>query len=196
MVLSEFQVFARLVVKNYISKLEGNTIRLVGEYELQRSLGKGSEGAVRVAVHRRTGEKKAIKIFDKSSGINLEHLENEIASLRKLNHQNIVKLEEVIENESQLYFVMELCNGGSLAEHVAIAPFSIPVTRGFFKQILEGLNYCHECGIVHRDLKLENILLDNDGINLKICDFGHSTIVFSDWDYVQSAIVGRFLSGR
>ena len=186
----EFGVLARIITKNYVLKSEGNKIRLVGDYELQRVLGKGSEGYVRVAVHRQTGERKAIKIFEKTKQINLEHLENEIASLRKLNHPNIVKLEEVIENESQLYFVMELCSGGSLAEHVAIAPFSIPVTRGFFKQILSGLKYCHDCGIVHRDLKLENILLDNDGINLKICDFGHSTVIITDWDYVQSAIVG------
>ena len=187
---NEFEVLAKIITKNYILKSEGNKIRLVGEYELQRVLGKGSEGYVRVAVHRRTGERKAIKIFEKSKEINLEHLKNEIASLRKLNHPNIVKLEEVIENESQLYFVMELCSGGSLAEHVSIEPFSIPVARGFFKQILNGLKYCHDCGIVHRDLKLENILLDNDGINLKICDFGHSTVIVTDWDFVQSAIVG------
>ncbi|BFU20602.1 protein kinase domain containing protein [Entamoeba histolytica] len=188
--IAEFSLLANLITKNYKMKAEGNDIRLVGRYELQRKLGEGSEGCVRLGVNRRTGEKKAIKIFYKSRGINLEHLENEIASLRKLNHPNIVKLEEVIENDEQLYFVMELCLGGSLAEHVAISPFSIPVARNFFKQLLSGVKYCHDNGVIHRDLKLENLILDRDGINLKICDFGHSVVVVSDWDFVESAVVG------
>ncbi|ELP89168.1 hypothetical protein EIN_485600 [Entamoeba invadens IP1] len=187
---AEFSFLANMIMKNYRLKAEGNSIRLVGDYELQRKLGEGSEGCVRLAINRRTGEKKAIKIFNKNSQINLEHLENEISSLRKLNHPNIVRLDEVIENDDQLYFVMELCPGGSLAEHIAIAPFSIPVARNFFKQLLSGVKYCHDNGIVHRDLKLENLILDRDGINLKICDFGHSSFIVTDWDFVQSNVVG------
>ncbi|KAL7712037.1 non-specific serine/threonine protein kinase [Entamoeba marina] len=173
----EFMPLADLIIRNYQAKMQTSDNNYVGEYELRRKLGEGSEGCVRLAVNRRTGERKA-------------HLENEISAMRKLNHVNIVHLEEVLEGDDMLYFVMELCPGGSLADHVAIAPFSLPVARYFFKQLLAGVQYCHAQGVVHRDLKLENLILDRSGVHMKICDFGHSSLVFTDWDYVQSAVVG------
>ena len=187
---SEFLPLANLIVQNYRIKNEGIDVVFVGNYELRRKLGEGSEGCVRLAVNCLTGEKKAVKMFSKSKAINMEHLRNEITALRKLNHENIVRLEDVIESSDMIYFVEELCPGGSLAEHVSIAPFTQPVARNFFKQLLSGVKYCHDNGVIHRDLKLENLILNREGTVLKICDFGHSSVIMTDWDYVQSAMVG------
>lgn len=136
------------------------------------------------------GHRKAIKIVNKGDAADMSRLDVEIKAMTLLRHKHIVSLDEVIETENQVYFIMELLEGGSLAEHAQIEPFKNDVARRFFYQILHGVYYCHSHHVYHRDLKLENVLLAADGFTVKVCDFGHAGISVGDWDIFSTSLVG------
>jgi hypothetical protein len=106
-----------------------------------------------------------------------------------LQHKHIVSLYEVLESEDNVFFVMELCGGGSLYEYMGNKPLSEDTARYYFSQIIEGVSYSHAMGVVHRDLKLDNLLLDNNA-NIKITDFGHAGIFQKGWDLFCTPTVG------
>ena len=120
----------------------------------------------------------------------MSRLDVEIKAMTLLRHKHIVSLDEVLETENQVFFVMELLEGGNLAEHAAIEPFKNDVARRFFYQILHGVYYCHSHHVYHRDLKLENVLLASDGFTVKVCDFGHAGISAGDWDIFSTSLIG------
>ncbi len=102
-------------------------------------------------------------------------LEAEIAIMKKMNHRNIVKLFEVIDDPgyNKLFIVMENIAGGAISAMLKDNR-SIPLDKcwKYFRDLMHGLEYCHEvAGIIHRDIKPENLLVDEDG-TLKIVDFG------------------------
>lgn len=148
------------------------TLRGCG-YELDRTIGTGGFGKVKLATHLHTGEKVAVKIMDKAKlGKDLPRVKLEISALKALSHPNICKLYQVIESESHCYVVMEYCSGGELFDHIVDkSRLSEMESRMFFRQIISAVSYLHESGYAHRDLKPENILLDKEQ-NLKIIDFG------------------------
>eukprot|EP01105_Mastigella_eilhardi_P021404 TRINITY_DN517_c2_g1_i4.p1 TRINITY_DN517_c2_g1~~TRINITY_DN517_c2_g1_i4.p1 ORF type:complete len:1083 (-),score=286.85 TRINITY_DN517_c2_g1_i4:2433-5441(-) len=106
--------------------------------------------------------------------------------MKLLQHPNIVVLEEVMETPENVFFVMELCEGGNLAEHVAIEPLHRSTAKYFFTQLAKCVQYCHQRGVCHRDLKLENLCLDSEGKNVKVCDFGHAGIFMKGFDFFTS----------
>jgi len=96
-----------------------------------------------------------------------------------MNHDNIVKLIEAFETDSHVYLVMEDVSGGSLHSYLKEMinkQLEEEEARRIFKQIMIALKYCHSKCIAHRDIKLENILLDEDK-NVKLIDFGFSTCI-------------------
>ncbi|KAJ9078565.1 hypothetical protein DSO57_1005408 [Entomophthora muscae] len=119
----------------------------------------------------------------------MDLIRGEMAVLKKLNHKNIVKLYEVIDiaEDDILYMVFEMCHRGPVQEVNLTEPFnrySEEKSRGFFREIILGVEYLHENGIVHRDLKQDNILLLKDG-TLKIVDFGVSEIFTGGNDKIK-----------
>ena len=97
--------------------------------------------------------------------------------LKKTKHPNIVRLFEYFETEKHILFVIEMCAGGDLLNYVRRRRrLKEDVAKSLFKQIIESLAYCHSKNILHRDIKLDNILLDGNG-QVKICDFGVGKIV-------------------
>lgn len=97
--------------------------------------------------------------------------------LKRTRHKNIVRLFEYFETEKHILFVIEVCAGGDLLNYVRRRRrLKEDVAKCLFKQIIESLAYCHSKSIVHRDIKLDNILLDAKG-QVKICDFGVGKIV-------------------
>ena len=97
--------------------------------------------------------------------------------LRKTRHHNIVRLYEYFETEKHILFVIEVCVGGDLLNYVRRRRrLKEDFAKCIFKQIIEGLAYCQSKSILHRDIKLDNILLDIDG-RIKLCDFGVGRIV-------------------
>ena len=146
-------------------------------YEIKDSLGSGSYGTVVSAMQKSTRELRAIKIINKfklQSEESRNKVINEVIILRKLDHPHIVKIYEFYEDEFNLYVVMELCKGGELLDTIIKnGCMSEADASMFMKQILSAVFYMHSQNIVHRDLKLENMLLDCQSIkNIKIVDFG------------------------
>ena len=116
----------------------------------------------------------AIKIINKKKMNQqaLEMVQREIRILKQLSHPNIIQLYEVLETDRVLFLIMEHASGGEALDFVVThGKMSEDRARVFFQQIVSAIAYCHKNGIVHRDLKAENLLLDGD-LNIKLIDFG------------------------
>ncbi|KAJ3355923.1 hypothetical protein HDU91_005612 [Kappamyces sp. JEL0680] len=102
----------------------------------------------------------------------IEKLENEVQLLMRLDHPNVIKTYQVIDSEEECFVVMQFASGGEMMEYMAVKAYlSEKEARRFFGQLVSGLDHIHQANIVHRDLKLENLLLDDKG-NVLISDFG------------------------
>ncbi|XP_066516623.1 serine/threonine-protein kinase SIK2a [Hoplias malabaricus] len=146
----------------------------VGFYDIERTLGKGNFAVVKLAKHRITKSEVAIKIIDKTQldAANLEKIYREVEIMKLLDHPHIIKLYQVMETKNMLYLVTEYAKNGEIFDYLASrGRLSEVDARRKFWQILSAVEYCHERGIVHRDLKAENLLLDAH-MNIKIADFG------------------------
>lgn len=155
--------------------LEGDANGRVKKYVILRSIGKGSFGHVKEAMHVISQEKIAIKILEKVKihrQADLTRVEREMAILAKLTHPNIIQLYENIETSKYYFFVMEYALQGELTTHIKKKKrLKEPEACRIFQQLISGVEYMHKMGIVHRDLKPANILLDEHK-NVKIIDFG------------------------
>ncbi|KAL0697015.1 hypothetical protein Bca4012_064195 [Brassica carinata] len=173
----------------------------VGKYELGRTLGEGNSAKVKLATDTVSGQFFAVKIIDKSSIKRLNvsfQIKREIRTLKVLKHPNIVRLHEVtnccniillslicqvlmvdlqvLASRTKIYMVLECVTGGDLFDRI-VSKGKLSETEGrtLFQQLIDGVSYCHNKGVFHRDLKLENVLLDAKG-NIKITDFGLSAL--------------------
>ncbi|KAK8918726.1 Serine/threonine-protein kinase SAPK10 [Platanthera zijinensis] len=144
-------------------------------YELVRDIGAGNFGIARLMRDKQTKELVAVKYIERGEKID-ENVQREIINHRSLRHPNIIRFKEVILTPTHLAIVMEYASGGELFERICNAGrFSEDEARFFFQQLISGVSYCHSMQICHRDLKLENTLLDGSvAPRLKICDFGYS----------------------
>ncbi|XP_037352325.1 LOW QUALITY PROTEIN: NUAK family SNF1-like kinase 2 [Talpa occidentalis] len=147
-------------------------------YEFLETLGKGTYGKVKKA-REKSGRLVAIKLIRKDKikdEQDLINIRREIEIMSSLNHPHIIAIHEVFENSSKMVIVMEYASRGDLYDYISERPrLSERDARHFFRQIVSAVHYCHQNGVVHRDLKLENILLDANG-NIKIADFGLSNL--------------------
>ncbi|XP_031243664.1 serine/threonine-protein kinase 33 isoform X1 [Mastomys coucha] len=152
-------------------------------YTFGRILGQGSFGMVIEAIDKETGAKWAIKKVnkDKAGSSAVKLLEREVNILKTVKHQHIIHLEQVFESPQKMYLVMELCEYGELKEVLdQKGHFSENETRLIIQSLASAIAYLHNKDIVHRDLKLENIMVkssfidDNNEVNLniKVTDFG------------------------
>jgi serine/threonine protein kinase len=137
---------------------------------------------VRVGLHKPTNKKIAMKIYKKYKLLDpnrRKSVKREIKLMEKMKHQNIIRLYEVIDTSKYVILIMEYVGGPSLHGYLKSKPnrrLEELDAKRIFKQILEGIKYCHSRCIAHRDIKLENLLLD-DYNNVKIIDFGFSTCI-------------------
>ncbi|KAJ9170157.1 hypothetical protein P3X46_018285 [Hevea brasiliensis] len=145
------------------------------KYELVKDLGAGNFGVARLLRHKETKELVAMKYIERGHKID-ENVAREIINHRSLRHPNIIRFKEVVLTPTHLAIVMEYAAGGELFDRICSAGrFSEDEARYFFQQLISGVDYCHFRQICHRDLKLENTLLDGSPApRLKICDFGYS----------------------
>ncbi|KAI4317291.1 hypothetical protein L6164_025172 [Bauhinia variegata] len=144
-------------------------------YEIIKDIGSGNFGVAKLVREKGSGELYAVKFIERGQKID-EHVQREIINHRSLKHPNIVRFKEVLLTPTHLAIVMEYAAGGELFERICNAGrFSEDEARYFFQQLISGVSYCHSMEICHRDLKLENTLLDGSSApRLKICDFGYS----------------------
>ncbi|KAG5613770.1 hypothetical protein H5410_013594 [Solanum commersonii] len=159
----------------------GNGTIILGKYQLGRLLGRGSFAKVYHGLCLDDNTNIAIKVIDKKSIIGTDismepRIICEISAMSRLNHPNIIKLHEVMATKSKIYLVMEIAPGGDLhAKLIRHGRFSDSTARFYFHQLVSALHYCHQNGVTHRDIKPQNILLDQNN-NLKISDFGLSAL--------------------
>ncbi|KAI1979779.1 serine/threonine-protein kinase gin4 [Ophidiomyces ophidiicola] len=170
----------------------------IGPWRLERTLGKGSTGRVRLAKHSVTGQSAAIKIVSKKSAALSQSqsiaamdknigtapgsrtipsgIEREVVIMKLIEHPNVISLLDVWENRGELYLVLEYVEGGELFDYVSESgPLPEVEAVRLFRQIIAALSYCHQYNICHRDLKPENILLDSQR-NIKVADFGMAAL--------------------
>ncbi|KAM6219849.1 NUAK family SNF1-like kinase 2 isoform 2-T2 [Rhynchocyon petersi] len=161
-------------------------------YEFLETLGKGTYGKVKKA-RESSGRLVAIKSIRKDrikDEQDLMHIRREIEIMSSLNHPHIIAIHEgtrgkgagvlLFESSSKIVIVMEYASRGDLYDYISERQrLSERDARHFFRQIVSAVSYCHQNGVVHRDLKLENILLDANG-NIKIADFGLSNQYHQD----------------
>ena len=165
---------------------------LVGDYTLTKSLGKGAFGEVYITSKQGTQEKFATKKIDKKFARNpkaKKYIDNEIKILKSIDHENIIKLYDQLETSQYYFLVTEYCNGGGLSDCLEYhinqyhKPFSEEVVQYLMRQIVSGIRYLHSKHILHRDIKLDNILVKFDTeedkqkknmlkAKVKIIDFG------------------------
>ena len=149
-------------------------------YKFVKLIGKGAFGKVTLGLHKLTGKYVAIKTFEKSymkDDFSRKKVFQEVYILKKIHHSNIIRLLEVFESSKHFFIVMEYAGAGDLLNYVK-KKRRLPENeaRFIFKQVLYGLGHCHWRSVLHRDIKLDNILLDNEK-GIKLWDFGVSKII-------------------
>ncbi|KAK0471084.1 CAMK/CAMKL/Kin1 protein kinase [Armillaria novae-zelandiae] len=172
--------------------------RILGDYTLTKTLGAGSMGKVKLATHNLTGEQMAVKILPRVNPAATQHSSSatpdsiarqaskdaskEIRTLREaalsmlLHHPYVCGMREMITHANHYYMVFEYVNGGQMLDYIiSHGRLRERVARKFARQIGSALDYCHRNNVVHRDLKIENILISQTG-NIKIIDFGLSNL--------------------
>ncbi|XP_031845209.1 calcium/calmodulin-dependent protein kinase II isoform X18 [Nomia melanderi] len=159
--------------------------RFSDNYELKEELGKGAFSVVRRCVQKSTGHEFAAKIINtkKLTARDFQKLEREARICRKLQHPNIVRLHDSIQEENCHYLVFDLVTGGELFEDIVAREFYSEADASHcIQQILESVHHCHHNGVVHRDLKPENLLLASKakGAAVKLADFGLAIEVQGD----------------
>ena len=193
--LSEGESSISISNKLFIDEIKDSPSK---KYEMLSKLGSGSFGNVYLARNRFTYEKVALKQIKKSSANLLSdgEIKDEIEILKKLDHPDIVRIIESFNTKNSYILITEYCEGGELFDQVKnqLSETQIAV---IFRQLLSGLAYLHSNNIVHRDLKLENILINEiekskttgeDLFNIKIIDFGTARIF--DKNRKPQSIVG------
>lgn len=149
-------------------------------YDFGKVLGHGASGQVILVTHKANGKSFACKIVKKDKNMNdAQSMSTELEIMKRIRHRHVVSMYELYETPSCLWMVLELVSGGDLYHHLAfLETFNEAAAARYMKQILMGIHYLHSLGVVHRDLKLENILLsDSTTCDIKIADFGLSALV-------------------
>jgi serine/threonine protein kinase len=167
------------------------------EYQIIKDLGSGAFSTVKLAKHKQTGNMVALKIIKDettTTSANYDTFKTEIEVMSEISHPNIINMlshstDGVIHSasgdikENTIYLTLELASGGELFDFIAqTGSFSEPVARYYFHQVIDAFSYLHGKGISHRDMKPDNIMLD-DEFNLKIADFGFSSKAASNQSF-------------
>lgn len=160
-------------------RLHNHKRKLKQRFVIIKKLGQGTYGKVQLGVNKETGQEVAIKTIKKSkieTEADLIRIRREIQIMSSVQHPNIIHIYEVFENREKMVLVMEYAAGGELYDYLSERKVLVESeARRIFRQIATACFYCHKHKICHRDLKLENILLDENG-NAKIADFGLSNV--------------------
>ena len=159
----------------FIRETEG---QITEYYEVLKKIGEGGFSKVYKVREKETGEIRGMKEVNKSKIKDVKNFKTEIKILAMLDHPNILRLFEVIEDSKSFYLIMELCTGGELLSRMENNHYKEKEAAKLMEQIVSAVSYCHEKGICHRDLKPQNILFCNESPDspIKIVDFGISKI--------------------
>lgn len=173
---------ARQRLKAFVSEAHFDMRATVDFYGFGKVLGTGSFGEVRLAWHRLAGVKVAVKTYEKARLTDPSHwkrVQQEIDVLARLNHVNSLRMLETIDTPKRIHIVTDYCSGGNLCTYVKNkGRLTESEARGIFIQLMAGIDYLHSNAVVHRDIKLENILFSDESRTVvRIVDFGFAVVV-------------------
>ncbi|KUF74014.1 serine/threonine-protein kinase [Phytophthora nicotianae] len=169
---------------------------VVNKYVIKGDLGRGTFGRVKLCESQEDGQMYAVKIMHKTFVQRMagkedqlyDVLRREVAIMKKLNHRNVVRLVEVIDdpNSQKMYLVQEYVQHSLMEEVTQARRLSEPVARKYMRDLLSGLQYLHFHKVIHRDIKPENILVSSDGV-AKIADFGTARMIMNETETISGA---------
>lgn len=152
----------------------------LSQFQFHLTLGTGTFGRVMLCSHRATGDYYAMKMLRKVDIVKLkqvDHVVNEKLILSRISHPFIVNMLCSLQDSRHVYMLLEYVQGGELFSHLRRAgKFNNETTRFYAAEIVLALEHMHRQDIIYRDLKPENLLLDNEG-HIKITDFGFAKVV-------------------
>ena len=162
--------------ESFVTIIEGDITQF---YEVQKKIGEGAYGKIYKVKNKQSGDIRAMKQITKTKITDMGKFQTEIKILSMLDHPNIVRLFEVIEDDKYYNLLEELCTGGELLTRAQNNQLKEKDIARIFNQIMSGVAYIHGMGIAHRDLKLENILFSSEKPSspIKIIDFGFSVFL-------------------
>jgi serine/threonine protein kinase len=166
-----------------------NRFSSINEFELIRVLGSGGYSTVNLARHLSTGKKYAIKCAGKyKNGKDIsDRTMTEIEVLCKFNHRSIIRVSGWFEDIDTIYIVLQYVPGRDLAKFFKKKLPSKENLAYIMKQIVSGVGYCHYKGVIHRDMKLENILIDGK-LKIKLTDFGLCAVKNNDDEFFRHQV--------
>ena len=166
--------------------------KIAGRYTIERELGRGGMGAVYLAADGKLGERVALKIINAGMGDAgaADRFRREVAAARKVTHASVIRIHDLIEDGPMMLLSMEYVEGMTLATYLGrVGALRVDEARHILGQICDGVAAAHAAGVVHRDLKPGNILLDAER-RVKVIDFGLAKATFMAGMTATGLIIG------
>lgn len=174
--------------EKWIKALQAVSGNVTDYYDFGKLIGRGAYSEVFIARDKSRNELCAVKVLERSNNEHAKLIDRELAVLRMLNHQNIVQIYDIFDSARETYVVMEYLAGGELLDMITDSDhLSEKNSKQVIREVLQAVQYLHSRGIVHRDVKPENILCVNRAwpLRVKLTDFGLSKFVGGSEDGVD-----------
>src|SRR5579859_3580806 len=160
----------------------------IGQYRIIGKIGQGGVATIYRAQQLNIEREVAIKVLNVNDPDFIQSLEREASTIARLSHPHILKLFDFGRYEDMSFLVMELITGGSLAQFVRNGPLPLEVVSSVLDQLASALDYAHQEGVVHRDLKPHNVLIDSNS-NVFLSDFGLARLTYMNPETTPMSVV-------